>query len=267
MASVSQFTTVKHNVTLADAVRFIDGIDAHLESVNAVDIVRKYASVVLSEIRAMSDNRENDPRTHAQCAVLFGILSPQCKFDKNVRASWRLMCRLYDQIDTSVASYDETGPFGKGAYCVEIVRIMTDNGADNFLTAKPASVKLARSLEYIRTLDADSMNLAAMRQAVKDGAVVGLADKTMRMSLALFDGGIECYTLDVHMLRGIQRSYGGTVAGEMAINTSAYDAIEAAMVAWHARNFPTIPTFVSQWALWNEWGFGKHQSHLAIFGL
>ena len=259
--------TIKHNLTMADAVAFINGIDAHLDGIGAVDSVRKYAQSVIDEIAAMDENRASDPKSHAQCAVIFAILSPQCKFDKNVRAGWRFMCRLNDSFDTSVDTYDESGPFGKGTYSAEIVRIITDDGRDNFLTAKPASAKLARSIAYIRNLDADSMTLSAMKQAVKDGAVVGLADKTMRMALALFDGGIECYTIDVHMMRGIQRSYGGTVAREMTITTGAYDAIEAAMVAWHARHFPTLPTFVSQWALWDEWGFGAHQSHLAIFGL
>jgi hypothetical protein len=236
-------------VGMADAVEFIRDIDAHLS--DAVAYVHKFAPSVAAECEAFIGNRAADDKAHAQQAVIFAILSPQCKFAKNVRATERMMAGLYEHYADAEA----------------VRAVLTDDDRDNFLTAKPASRKVYEALEWLRDLDGDDMTLDALYMARKVGKVKGLGDKTIRMALALYDPTMPIYTLDVHMLRGIQNAWGGEVAREMTVNKTAYHALEAAMVAWHERNFPHLPVFVSQWALWNEWGFGEHMSHLAIFGL
>jgi hypothetical protein len=238
-----------HNVKMPDVVEFVRDIDAHMAP--NVPIVEKYAETILAEVEQFSALREADPRAHAQNCVLFAILSPQCKFDANVAATRRMMTELYDDIDSAE----------------QIAAILTGNGAQNFMSAKPASKRIFASLEWIRALGPEDMSLEALQEARKCRAVVGLGDKTMRMALALYDATLPVYTLDVWMLRGIQSSWGGQTAASMSTEGAPYAALEAALVAWHGRNFPHLPVFVSQWALWNEWGFGRHMVHTAIFGI
>lgn len=238
-----------YTVKMADVVAFIANIDDNMAPF--VDSVKQYADDIMGEVEQFTELRNADAILHAQTCLAFAIISPQCRFEKNVRATARLVANIYESFATSEA----------------IVSMLTDNGADNFLSAKPLSKRLMQSMAFFRAIDDESMTLEALKMARKAGSVVGLGDKTFRMALALYDATLPIYTLDVHMLRGIQNTYGGTVAGSMSIQGKAYDALEAAMVAWHERNFPELPVFVSQWALWNAWGFGEHVSHLGIFGL
>ena len=243
------FDVADHNPKMADAVEFIRDVDAHMAPY--VPIVEQYADGVLAECEEFVALREADPKRHAQNCVLFAMLSPQCKFANNVRMTARVMTALDSDLRTAE----------------DVAAVLSDNGADNSLTVKPASKRIFASLAWLRALDAEDMSLDALQEARKCGAVKGLGDKTMRMALALYDCTLPVYTLDVWMLRGIQGSWGGTVAASMTTDGAAYAAFEAALVAWHQRTFPHLPVFVSQWSLWNEWGFGHHVCHRGIFGL
>ena len=214
-------------------------------------IARDTASPVHAEIDAIRALREVDPRLHAQTCVVFAIISPRTKFEKNVRATRRMM----HAIDRDFSTVDD------------VYQCLTDGGKDSWFSAGGVSRSLFASLAWIRTLDIDDMNKPALLALNRAGTVKGLGRKTASMAVALFDASAPVITLDVHMLRGLLKCANMNAVGDLSINDSAYDVLEASVLNSidDLLNGAHIDYFYFQWALWNRWGFGTHVTHLPIF--
>jgi hypothetical protein len=147
-----------------------------------------------------------------------------------------------------------------------VYQALTNNGSDSTFTSGMAARGIFKSLDVLRNADAQMMNKQSLTTLKKLGRVGGLGDKTMSMAIALFDSTNPVFTLDVHMLRGLQRLHNGQVAGSMTIGSKDYVNLENWLVATLTNLFPNVDIFTIQWALWNRWGFGVHKCHTAIFG-
>jgi hypothetical protein len=251
VASVSKYDNAVVSITVKDAVRIAQGVSAPKFRSYLRESVERYGAEVLAEVEEFVTLRELDPVAHAQRCLIFAICSPQCRFDVNVRAAARFGARLHEDY----ADVDS------------VYRVLTDDGADSWVTAGMAARGLFASLQFIREITEGEMDKAAILALRKAGKVKGLGMKTASMALALYDATLPVYTLDVHMLRAICTfaDCPDLLAGSMTITDAAYPVLEAALVALHEEECPGLPVFVSQWAIWDNWGFGRFTSHREIF--
>ena len=244
-----RFNVASHTITLAEVDRILSHVNDSTDSLIAE--IMSTSQNVMHEITIFNDARMGDNVLHAQQCLIFAICSPQCKFDKNVRAANRMVVSLAKDFDSIDSVY----------------QTLTANGTDSWVTAGMSARAIFASLNFLRNVTDDDMSKSVLRAMRKVGQVKGLGEKTMAMALALYDANNPVFTLDVHMLRGLQSLSHGIIAGSMTINDNAYRALEDGMVAWHNVNMANYPIFLSQWALWNSFGFdGKHVSHLGILG-
>jgi 3-methyladenine DNA glycosylase/8-oxoguanine DNA glycosylase len=243
------YAVKQYNVNRADATDFVANVDTYMAPF--ISDVDRFAEDIMREVDTIAALREGDSVSHAQNCLVFAICSPQCKFAVNVRASQRMLGRLHEHYAT----------------VNDVYKVLTDDGTDSWVTSGNAARCLFASLDFLRHVTDEDMTKATLRTVRKLGKVKGLGEKTMSMALALYDATLNVYTLDVHMLRGIMRAMSKDEAGTMLAQDVAYRMIEDALCAWHLRTFAGWPIFVSQWALWNAWRDGSHESHLGIFGL
>ena len=212
-----------------------------------------HASTVLSELHAIAAYRDVDELLHAQTCIVFAMISPRTKFEKNVRATRRFM-HAFDRTFNSVD---------------DVYQCITDNGADSWFSAGNAARSLFASHAWLKTMTLDDMNKPALLALNRAGIIKGMARKTAAMAVALFDPYAPVFTLDTHMMRGMLIRAGMNPVGDLNINDSAYDVLEAAMIEIVNQCRPNVDTpmyFLFQWALWNRWGFqDTHVSHVAIF--
>lgn len=226
------------NVSLTiDAVRTIENYRDAIASA-MVAATNNHAAAILQELDAMS---HVDSVSRARHALVFSIVSPRCPFSKNVAVTPVIVRMMIDGVRDASAFTSTLSAFGIGLQ-----------------NAKGLS--LAQVAEQIATMDAatiDRTMLLAMR---------GVSLKVSAMTLALFDAASDVYTLDVHMIRGIAR-LAGFAELPNTITDSAYIRLERFMIDLSRELFPQLPVFVTQWAMWNDFKSGQHESHAAIFGL
>lgn len=226
--------------TMSDALR--TEIDAALHD---------YGWQVTQELSAIAAYHDVDVLLHAQTCIVFSILSPRCKFEKNVRATRRFM----NALDQNFATIDE------------VYQCITDNGNDSWFSAGGAARSLFASHAWIRSMSVEDMNKQVLLSLNRAGIVKGLARKTASMAIALFDAYAPVFTIDTHMMRGLLTCANMNPVGDLNINDSAYDLLEAAClnVIDSMMNGAPSTYFLVQWALWDRWGFSQHVTHLPIF--
>ncbi len=237
------------------AVRMVARLDDMLADVRPA----VYASldVVCDEIAALAMIRDADPLWFGQRALSAGISSSGMRFALNVAIVQRYM-RAIDA-GVSLATWDEV---------YAVIRDTSDGGpCVGSLTVGRVTTWLVKSRPYVGTLDVRLMGKDALLALKDRGLIAGIADKTAAFTAHMFDAYAPVYTLDVHMLRMLCHCYDGIVAGGHDIKPKAYVILEAAMVDWSTRNFPNVPTFAVQWAIWNACGHGYHVSHLPMYAV
>lgn len=244
---MDRYTSAMHTVKQDDAARIVLHLAEALKPYEAD--IHAYAKDILRELETMQAIKAHDETFYAQTCVVFAIISPQCWIDRNIRAAQRFMAHIDDDFQRVEDVFD----------------VITDNGNDSWVTSGMAARSLFKSLDFIRTLESQDMHKEILMAYKKAKLVYGLGQKTASMACALFDATEEVYTLDVHMLRFLQKITGGIVAGRMGINDLPYRILEPTLVQWHKETFPQYPIFVSQWALWCvQQGVG-FISHVDIF--
>ena len=180
-----------------------------------------------------------DAVTVARHAIVFSIISPRCHFKKNVAVTPPMV-----DLIMSGGSRDD------------IARLLHSHGIG---LAPTKSLTLFDASDTIRDMTTVDRSLLLL--------IRGISMKASAMTVALVDRNAPVYTLDTHMLRGLA-TIAGYAPNAYTISAAQYRRLEKWCVETLQAHFPDVPTFVTQWALWNEWGFkGEHQCHLPIFGL
>jgi endonuclease III len=204
------------------------------------------AESVRAELDTMAARKNADPVYHAQCCVVFALISPQMDFGQNVELTRRVMDNL-PRLDTLYS-------VGRA---MKITKKDGTLGLFNGWKTKARTIHAA--LPFIQGLTPADMtreNLLALR---------GMAGKTSAMALALWDERSDVFTLDIWMFRLTREILGDDVAVKFSAGSlNAYKILESFWVAWAKTLGASI--FEVQWTLWNCAGFGEHVSHLPIFG-
>jgi thermostable 8-oxoguanine DNA glycosylase len=178
----------------------------------------------------------------ARFAMVFSIISPQCPFAKNVKVTPPLLAAIMNH-----ATEDE------------FRTILVANGI-GLQNAKARAI--ADAAHFIRDITSESVTRDLLMK------VRGISMKASAMTIALFDENAPIYTLDTHMLRGIMQVCGLHEKGTYTITTAAYRELETWLVELAQNECNDASVFLTQWALWNEFGFkGEHQIHTPIFGM
>lgn len=222
------------------------------------DVIRLAVELTLpqvkQEIAELDEYRKIDERKHARACLLFAILSPQLDFDKNVELAQKYTAALDD-----IQTLDD----------VRNLMYATSRDGTRQVRVNLWQTKVANiwaSLNYIRSATAEDMTKAAILAARKRGDLFGMSHKTAALAAHLFDARSEAFTLDIWMLRLAMLAAGMNPAVQVSATDKGYETLERAWIAWARENFPDEPLFAIQWAAWNTAGFGKHVSHLGIFG-
>jgi len=242
-----QEIVASYTIKQADAAKTILHLNDNMNEY--IQQIHDHASPILDELAQMDALKSADETYYAQTCLVFAILSPQCWFDRNVRACQRFMAHIDDDFERVEDVFD----------------VITNDGIDSWITSGMAARSLFKSLDTIRALTPDDMHKEILFAYKKAGILAGIGEKTASMACALFDATEEVFTLDVHMLRFVQQLTGSTIAGRMNINRIPYRMLEAAFVEWHKEHLPEYPIFVSQWALWEIHQGAGHINHLDIF--
>jgi len=203
------------------------------------------ADSVRVELDVMAARKAENPVYHAQCCVVFALISPNMDFGQNLELTRRVMDNL-DRLDT--------------LYSVgRVMKITTKDGNLALFNGWKSKARyLHANLAFIQQLTPAQMtreNLLALR---------GMGPKASAMAIALWDEHAPVFTLDIWMFRLTRSALGDDVAVKFSAKTPAYKILEAYWVAW--ANTLDASVFEVQWTLWNCVGFGEHVSHLPIFG-
>jgi endonuclease III len=210
---------------------------AALASVNAAS--------VRAELDVIATRKAADPVYHAQCCVVFALISPNMAFDQNVELTRRVMANLH-RLDTL---------FSVG----RVMKITTKAGKLSLFNGWKSKARyIHANLAFIQNLTPAQMTRDNLL------ALPGMGPKASAMAIALWDEHAPVFTLDIWMFRLTREILGEDVAVKFSAQTPAYKILEAAWVAW--ANTLETSVFETQWTLWNAVGFGKHMSHLPIFG-
>jgi endonuclease III len=212
--------------------------DQMIEKIDGLNIFLEYVNdpLVIAEIMSFRQARAVDPRTLARNVLIFAMLSPQTRFDKNM-AAFRNAVAIWDtdpDVDTLTNAIREVG------------------------FAPTKALRLTEARDFLND------PLLHEKMTTKNVlALKGMGHKTTAFALALFDDMSPVFTLDVHMLRALCHATGFGADVNPLINDSAYVMLSKAWVDWTRQNGVESP-FVAQWSLWNVWGFNRHVSHVGI---
>lgn len=243
--TVSNGTCVDYSLGVKAARSLVDRL-ASVDMSDIASLMHANADSVRAELDIMSTHKAVDPNYHAQCCVVFALISPEMRFAHNVELTRRVMSAL-PRLDT--------------LYSVgRVMKITKKNGRLGLFNGwKTKARTIHAALPFIQGLTPEHMtreNLLALR---------GMAGKTSAMALALWDEASDVFTLDVWMFRLTRTIVGDDVAVKFnAGSLNAYKILESFWVAW-AKSLD-VSIFAVQWTLWNCAGFGEHVSHLPIFG-
>ena len=199
---------------------------------------------VLSEIDTLVAMEHTNPLFHRERALLFALASPQNRFDNNVLAARR----LHDGLSTFATLGD-------------VYQALT---ADKTGTVTSGSVARAihNSLPLLRNLDT-VFNGANIRDWATTRQLFGAGPKVSAFAAHLIDPTDSVFTIDTHMTRGIVDTVLG-IFDTWTMGNSAYLILEDALIAWAEREYPNVPIFAVQWAMWSVFR-GSFDSHTAIF--
>lgn len=207
----------------------IDGLDIFLDYVND--------PLVVAEVMTFRQARSIDPYRLARNVIIFAMLSPQTRFDKNMSA-----------FHNAVALWDS-------------------NPDEQSLTEAVKDVQFAPTKAKHLLMASDFLNDPALpeRMTKKNiSELKGMGQKTTSFSLALFDDMLPVFTLDTHMLRALSHATGfGADVNVLFSSDKAYTMLEEAWVDWTISRGIESP-FIAQWSLWNVWGFNRHVPHVDI---
>lgn len=204
---------------------------------NAVD---KHYTDIMSELDRFD---ELSPVDRVRHAVVFSIISPKCPIAKNTRVTPKIVKLIMNH-----ASRDE-------------IRDELLKGGIGLQNSK--ADRLYANSHFLRNCTSADMDRDIL------AALPGLSLKTASMTMALYDQDAEVYTLDTHMLRELREIAGLPYEqGTHAAPKGRYVKVEKFYMDIAKEHCADAPIFLTQWALWNEFGFkGEHQVHLAIFGI
>lgn len=137
--------------------------------------------------------------------------------------------------------------------------------------AGKGSVSMGQHSRALAQLFPTLAEIVRHRSYTRDFAVKsisGLAHKTASLTQHMIDPTAHVYTLDRHMLKHASRIAGVANWNKVTTaNKTAYVAIENLFIEIHHELFGnTLPIFVSQWALWERWGFENGSvDHASIY--
>lgn len=232
--------TSKASVSLS--LPFVDTVRTHEKAIKSAmrESVNRHSVSISTELAEIGTRVSLTHR--AKSAMVFALMSAQAKFVPNVQSTQPLVEAL-----DRFATRDELR---------DIIRENRLGLQEN------KSERLFQMGDYLRTIHAENMTKDALL------VIKGLGQKTSAMAAALFNEHAPVYTLDVWMLRGLAGLCGMDAKVKYGITDAAYRELEALMVQWARETAPEVPVFLTQWAMWNDFGFnGVHQRHTAIFGL
>ena len=227
------------------AERFIANIDK-LSAYRGT--VHTYAESITEELGELAEYRANDEEGYLQRCIIWALCTPMNNLDRSFRAMHRYLPHLYDTGQT-----------------VESIGTIISGDGDGWNGAYSGSATaILASLPTIYTLTGEGMKKETLRALKGVGALRGAGEKVMAMMIAPFNPDADVYTIDRHMVKIICDLIGEDRSAYDGCTDAAYVMIERAFIKWHRANFPTLPVFVSQWALWNGERKDVHASHLAL---
>jgi len=202
--------------------------------------VDKHYTAIMTELDRFDMLSPVDRVRHA---IVFSIISPKCPIEKNTRVTPVMV-----DLIVHGASEDQ----------IRNLLLAFGIGMQNQKAAR-----LYANADFLRNCTSADMTRERLTQ------LAGISLKTASMSLALYNQHANVFTLDTHMYRGLRELAG--LAPEQGTHAAAdgrYKVIEEFYLDVAREHCADAPIFLTQWALWNEFGFGgTHQVHLAIFGI
>jgi endonuclease III len=209
-----------------------DDIDTARLIIDIDQALARWSFYIWSELETIRGIPEHDRAYHA---LTFAIVSPRCRFAKNVAATPDLVRALQ---------------FGAPRGVLE--NILRQHGIG---LAVQKSERLHAARPTLERFTPDRAMLLELR---------GVGPKVAAMALALYDDTLPVFTLDTHMLAGITRE------DVNIVSPARYRALESVALAAcnDSRRLvaPYATPFAIQWALWCDYSGMGFQSHLPIFG-
>jgi hypothetical protein len=205
-----------------------------------LESVALFGDVVSREVDAFATV---DDHTRAARALVFAILSPQAKFDQNVRAIDPVLAYLY----------------AGGREWKDVQDILKRVGY---------AMRSRQKCEFV--VGAADFIVSACRATMTRENILklrGYGMKASAMAMALYDATAPVMTLDTWMLNGLMgvRTTADKNETTLSAADACYRAVEQMLLA--ACETHNVKPFVAQWAMWNLYRGGKHESHVRIFGL
>lgn len=200
----------------------------------------KHYAAIMSELNMFDALSPLDRVRHA---VVFSVISPKCPIKNNCAVTPHMVKLIMD-----------------GGNEDEIRALLLEFGIG---LQNVKAQRLAANAEFLRTMTSADVTRELLSK------LAGISLKTSSMAIVLYDANAEHYTLDTHMLRGLRLTVGlDAQQGTHAAPDAKYIKLEKWLVKLAKEHCADAPIFLTQWALWNEWGFGgEHQVHLDIFGI
>lgn len=244
MHTISNGKCRDYSLGLKDARTLV----SRLESIDMTDVaalMQDNRASVRAELDIMAAQKADNPVYHAQCCIVFALISPQMDFRQNVELTRRVMAHL-DRLDTL---------FSVG----RVMKITRKDGKLSLFNGWRTKARtIHANLAFIQGITPADMKRDTLL------ALPGMGPKASAMAIALYDEHAPVFTLDIWMFRLTRLIVGDDVAVKFSAKTPQYKLLENYWVAWAKTLDASV--FEVQWSLWNAVGFGEHMSHLPIFG-